>query len=113
MMTPHTTVRPFEISILNDAGIVVVKEERFIRCNEDDTPIWDHLFEVSEVVLETYGFEYPVRRNPVFEKLAAYTTHTIIATRRRFVCRAMIVAGDGSDRPDLRGALKLFKATRH
>lgn len=94
-MTPHTTIHPFLFSISDDSGAVIASEERFVRCNEDDSPIWDHLFEVAEIFLEMHGFENPLRRKPVLKKQNMYTTHIIIATRQRFVCRAIAAAQSG------------------
>lgn len=79
MMTPNTTVQPFNFEIIdisNAYTLLCTLPERFVRCNEDGTPDADHLYEVVETLVEARGFDTALRLS-LIQGEASYFSHAV------------------------------------
>ena len=86
-MTPLTTVIPFTFFICDLSGTLLLKlPERFVKCAEDDTPIFEELFETEEILLEAHtACVYNRLQQVETQKINSYTvyyTHSVVWVER-------------------------------
>ena len=86
-MTPLTTVIPFTFFICDLSGAVLLKlPERFVKCAEDEIPIFDELFETEEILLEAHTAYVYNRLSQVetkkFNGRNVYYTHSVMWAAR-------------------------------
>jgi hypothetical protein len=83
MMTPLTTVIPFTFFICDLSGSVLLKlPERFVKCTEDEIPIFEELFETEEILLEANTVcvynRFPQLQTKKLNGYNVYYTHSIV-----------------------------------
>ena len=88
MMTPTTTVRPFNFAVLDVSSKKTLYElpERFVRCAEEHgQPFLDHLFEVAEILCESHRIKI-IRQLGILKDDGIYYTHSVrVAGRDGFL----------------------------
>jgi hypothetical protein len=87
MMTPQTTVVPFEFYICDLSGTVLsTLSERFVICDDYEIPFRESLLENAEVLLESKKIK--VLGEHVYKAAGFYVTHAVSYSGQRCLAAA-------------------------
>jgi hypothetical protein len=91
MMTPQTTVVPFEFYICDLSGAYLADlGERFIICDEAETPLAESLLENADILLEARGIV--MLEDNVMIHAKNYLVYTVMFNMQRCYAAARIPA---------------------
>jgi hypothetical protein len=94
MMTPQTSVVPFEFYICDLSGAFLASlGERFVTCDEDEYPYVESLKENMEILLDVRGIATIDEIDEIPEEsknVITYMTHIVMYNMRRALAAARI-----------------------
>lgn len=96
MMTPQTSVAPFEFYICDLSGAFLSSlGERFVLCDEDEHPYIESIKENMEILLDVRGIATIDEIPEKYENVMTYMIYIVMYNMRRAVAAARRRGADG------------------